>query len=100
MLSKCANPKCHAVFRYLHEGKLFESHVRPFDDPAVNISVERPGEIPSRKIEFFWLCAECASKMTLILQPHTREVIPVPLHNHVEGERAICVSIEEQSHHD
>lgn len=23
MLSKCANPKCSEIFRYLHQGKIF-----------------------------------------------------------------------------
>jgi hypothetical protein len=27
MLSKCANPKCSAAFRYLHDGKLFRMEV-------------------------------------------------------------------------
>jgi hypothetical protein len=34
MVSKCTNPKCRAVFRYLHEGKLFEFEVRTFDEPS------------------------------------------------------------------
>ena len=49
MLSKCANPKCAASFRYLHEGRLFRVEL----------------ESESRKFEYFWLCDECARIMTL-----------------------------------
>jgi hypothetical protein len=63
MLSKCANPKCSANFLYLHEGRLFRS------ESAVGstISAYDTGmKKSSRRIEFFWLCANCAPKMTLI----------------------------------
>jgi hypothetical protein len=58
MLSKCANPGCPAPFLYLHEGKLFR-----FD-----IGTESVGQTTQkavRSIEFFWLCGECAAKLTL-----------------------------------
>lgn len=70
MISKCANPGCHAVFRYLHEGKLFEFEMR---SEAV------------REIECFWLCDTCASTMTLFLEPETQEVVIVPLDNDVSN---------------
>ncbi len=54
MLSKCANPGCAATFLYLHEGKLFR-----FDT-----SIETPAQIPVRRVEFFWLCEQCAQDMT------------------------------------
>jgi hypothetical protein len=39
MLSKCANPKCTALFRYLHIGKLFRMEV-----PAVFATVKATPE--------------------------------------------------------
>jgi len=63
MLSKCANPKCSANFLYLHEGRLFRS-----ESAAGNpiVASDAGMKKSSRRIEFFWLCAKCAPKMTLI----------------------------------
>ena len=62
MLSKCANPGCPATFLYLHEGKLFRL------DTKVEILARVPvREVtrPSRRVEFFWLCDQCAAELTL-----------------------------------
>jgi hypothetical protein len=62
MLSKCANPSCSASFFYLHEGKLFRSDTPANQDaPTQDTGMKKT----SRRIEFFWLCADCAPKMTL-----------------------------------
>ncbi len=72
MLSKCANPDCSAPFHYLREGKLFQ------------IDNERSGprlvtdKRPARKVEYFWLCGDCASSMTLALH-RIKGVIAIPL---------------------
>ncbi len=66
MLSKCANPGCSAPFLYLHEGKLFrldtgiESPASGIESPAGQTTQKT-----IRKLEFFWLCGECAAKLTL-----------------------------------
>lgn len=59
MLSKCANPGCPAPFRYLHQGKLFRLDTGPEYPPA------KSSEKPVRRLEFFWLCEECAVRLTL-----------------------------------
>ena len=63
MISKCANPECSERFMRLQNGKLFRwdgANGRPsFADVA-------SGTWKVRKIEFFWLCGECARKMTLV----------------------------------
>jgi len=59
MVAKCANPSCNAPFRYLSEGRLFRL------ETAVG------------KYECFWLCAECASKMSLKVA-WGRGVVAVP----------------------
>jgi hypothetical protein len=53
MLAKCANPSCLQPFRYLHEGKLYSMEWVRADDGF------RP------KSEWFWLCDQCSSRMTL-----------------------------------
>jgi hypothetical protein len=56
MLSKCANPGCSEVFRYLGEGRLFQ----------VERSVSPDGATKTvRKIENYWLCGRCSRKMKI-----------------------------------
>jgi hypothetical protein len=62
MLSKCANPGCPVPFLYLHQGKLFRMDI--------NSEVTATDAIPAarllaRRIEFFWLCNQCAEMVTL-----------------------------------
>jgi len=63
MLSKCANPGCFSSFRYLHEGKLFR--VETLVDGSEELFGTEPSKANHRRLEFFWLCSDCASKMTL-----------------------------------
>jgi hypothetical protein len=58
MLSKCANPECSEIFRYLHEGKIF--YLAP--TPVVQIAM---GMLHPALYERFWLCAGCAREMTV-----------------------------------
>lgn len=63
MLSKCANPRCTAGFRYLHEGKLFRMEIAAIGGKAS--SPAENGKKPPRRTEFFWLCGTCSAQMTL-----------------------------------
>lgn len=56
MVSECANPHCSAQFLYFGEGQL--------------VAVPRQGDVSSRsRIEFFWLCGECANYLELHVSP-------------------------------
>jgi hypothetical protein len=57
VLSKCANPSCSASFRYFHQGKLFRMETGALEDRS-------PGKT-ARRAEFYWLCDNCAPRMTL-----------------------------------
>ncbi len=61
MLSKCANPACSARFLYLHEGRIFNIEVDAgmTTDPELRIC-GRP-----RRLEHYWLCANCAQLLTV-----------------------------------
>ena len=59
MLSKCANPGCPAPFLYLHEGKLFRL------DTGTESPAGPTTQKTARNLEFFWLCGDCAAKLTL-----------------------------------
>ena len=65
MLSKCANPGCSASFLYLHQGKLFRLETNGNGDDA-DVDVADPhGKNSSRRLEYFWLCDDCSSLMTV-----------------------------------
>src|SRR5205809_7869087 len=63
MLSKCANPQCRAAFLYLHQGKLFriETEASSHQDPAADSGARKP----VRRLEYFWLCDDCPSQLSL-----------------------------------
>ena len=77
MIGKCANPDCGAPFRYLREGRLFQVD----RDPAGHLVggpflISENGE--PHHLEHYWLCGDCAQRMTLAIDPQ-RGVVAVPL---------------------
>jgi len=82
MLSKCANPGCRAPFLYLHAGRLFRF------DTGLESPAQETTKKATRRIEFFWLCEECAGRPTLHYQPGVGiATVPVP-----EKQRAASAS--------
>jgi len=76
MLSKCANPNCSRVLRYLHQGKIFV--LSP--SPAMQIALPaHPGSLEER----FWLCDQCSAKMRLVWGGAGVKLVPL----HAEGTR-------------
>ncbi len=67
MVSKCANPRCSARMKYMHDGSLY---VVP--KPAMDsYGMRDRGEFsaPSgEQIECFWLCEACSRKLTITKQ--------------------------------
>ena len=60
MLSKCANPTCRTLFRYLHEGKLYVI------GPKEALARHKPGcSAKSGQIEYAWLCSSCCLHLTI-----------------------------------
>lgn len=59
MLSKCANPECSEIFRYLHAGKIF--CLAPTPDIQIAMGVQHPA-----LQERFWLCDRCSKEMTVV----------------------------------
>lgn len=65
MISNCANPGCNKPFHYLNGGRLYRFNAA--------CSEELPGKVDNavcagghvRTAIFFWLCAECSSRLTL-----------------------------------
>jgi len=93
MLAKCLNPECSAPFRYLHEGRLFR--IEFTDAPTLR------GMPPIHRVEHFWLCANCASRLKVIVEdgkimtrPLTVEsnLIGFPKPSHAKPELAIATA--------
>ena len=68
MLSKCANPGCSNLFRYLHEGRLFRMETEIQREGSSSLTCRPDGKKSIRRMEFFWLCDNCASTMTLVYE--------------------------------
>ena len=66
MVSKCANPDCVAIFRYFHIGKLFRLETSSGQERRRSMGQDELENRPLRRIEFYWLCGNCASQMTLV----------------------------------
>ena len=69
MVSKCANPDCSASFRYFHKGKLFKVETAAGPDRRRAMGKDDEHEKLLRRLEFYWLCENCAATMTLAYQP-------------------------------
>jgi hypothetical protein len=71
MLSKCANPECTEIFRYLHAGKIF--YLAPTPNIQIAMGMQHP-----ELFERFWLCAQCSKQMTLVWGGTEVKVVPLP----------------------
>ena len=71
MLSKCANPECPEVFRYLHEGKIF----RLAPTPTVRTAAATLGLLLTER---FWLCDPCSKEMTVVWDGARAKIVPLP----------------------
>jgi hypothetical protein len=65
MISKCANPACTAHFLYLHEGKLFRVLRGSEEALAPQMGVDPTVRKHVQRVEFFWLCSNCSTRMTV-----------------------------------
>lgn len=97
MLTKCANPKCFASFRYLHDGKVF---MIPGEGTAA-MSALRPEQpnagCAARSSEYYWLCNTCSQTMTIVLDRHkTVRVVPIATLRALERDRG--TSLNQQQH--
>ena len=81
MVSKCANPKCTARMKYLHEGRLFvvqtRSSLRYWRGDSDSFSAP-----PGKQIEYFWLCHSCADQMKVTTEGTLADLCSVPTMSH------------------
>ena len=68
MVSKCANPDCSATFHYFHKGRLFRMETEAGPERRRTMGDDQATRKPLRRLEFYWLCEDCAEKMTLVFE--------------------------------
>jgi hypothetical protein len=68
VVSKCANPDCAATFRYFHQGKLFRLEIEAGLERRRALGSDNEIKKPLRRIEFYWLCEDCAQQMTIVFE--------------------------------
>jgi len=64
MLSKCANPRCQAPFRYMGEGRLF--HLRRSLLRREDTLSELLGPSVGTSVVHYWLCHTCAESFDIV----------------------------------
>lgn len=75
MLAKCANPSCSTPLVYLREGKIFM-----IESPLTLMGPEPARLKTQNRVEHFWLCGPCSSRMTLTFdQQQGVQVVQKPL---------------------
>jgi hypothetical protein len=78
MLSKCLNPHCSETFQYLGRGRLFRVDFSESERKVAPASKRAPVRNKTNLIEHFWLCENCAAKMTIDFT-ESGEVRAVPI---------------------
>ncbi len=74
MLSQCANPGCTNRFRFMHDGRVF---VLDCGVGAASEKSDKGWSASGRRVETFWLCAECARSWTVKFDG--RRVVTLPV---------------------
>lgn len=81
MLARCANESCNRPLYSFSEGRLFQFEVISISVAASDENSAPFDEKPQRETLHLWLCADCASNVTLVLEP-ARGIKMVPLEEH------------------
>ncbi len=69
MLGHCINEKCNRALYSFSEGRLFQFEIVSISLSASDEASAPFDEKPEREMAHFWLCGECASAYTLLLEP-------------------------------
>src|SRR5260370_41487531 len=69
MLGHCINEKCNRALHSFSEGRLFQFEIVSISLSASDEASAPFDEKPQREMAHFWLCGECASAYTLLLEP-------------------------------
>jgi hypothetical protein len=96
VLHKCANPACLNPFRKLSQGKLFLVETPPLEGLAT--STRKRGS-SNHRIEYYWLCDQCAFALTLSYEKG-RGVVAVPRPQVTKRMPATAATVREMTSHE
>lgn len=86
MLAYCANPNCRTPLHSFSEGRLFQFEIVSISVSASDDTSAPFDEQPEKQTAQFWLCGECASNMTLLLEPiKGLRLVPLELESEVNN---------------
>jgi len=69
MLGYCSNEKCKRPLHSFTEGRLFQFEITSISVTQNNGSSAPFDEKPLKEAAHFWLCGDCASVFTLVMEP-------------------------------
>ena len=69
MLARCINERCNRPLYSFGEGRLFQFEVISISLAASDEKAAPFDEKPQRDTVHFWLCGQCVSSFTLVLEP-------------------------------
>ena len=69
MLAHCINPDCRVALQTFSEGRLFQFEVVSISIPARDDRRLPFDEKPRRQTSHFWLCGNCATRLSLTVEP-------------------------------
>lgn len=69
MLAHCVNPDCRTSLRSFSEGRLFQFEIVSISVAAIDEDRAPFDEKPHRQTSHFWLCGNCAARMSVTLEP-------------------------------
>ncbi len=67
MTQQCANENCRTRLHSFTEGRIFQFEIVAVSMSADNVVAGTSDESEQRETAQFWLCGNCASTMTLVL---------------------------------
>ncbi len=76
MISTCANPACNKPFHYLRGGRLYRFDTVRRARQSGEVANATCAISPTRIAVFFWLCKECASRLSLRFDGRNVTVVP------------------------
>ncbi len=69
MPAHCVNPACEITLNSFSDGRLYQFEIVSISLSANDDMAEHFDEKPQSQTAQFWLCGECSSHMTLLLEP-------------------------------
>ena len=84
MSARCVNPTCRVQLHSFADGRLYQFEIVSISLSASDDMAAPFDEKPQSQTVQYWLCGDCASAMTLMLEP-TRGLRLLPLSSEAQN---------------